>query len=448
MSARELAAHVVRRVVDDGSFSQHALAAALERSQLDARERARATDLVYGTLTWRRTIDAVLDTLLPRGVDSLPPPARALLRVATFQLLHRSESTPAYAVVDETVSAARKQVGARLANLTNAVLRNVERQRESILASFDTRSALESFGLRHGIPDWITQLLFDRLSPDEAEEAMKAFNAPTRTHLRVRRGSVEDVRALLREDGIESEAHPLVPDALVCSGGNPAATRAFQQGAVAIQDTGAQLAALAFPQQLEGPVLDACAGLGGKSVHLADRYPGARVICTDRQEKKLRQVHELAREGSHVDTFGWDLTDEPVPGVTAAGPYEAVLLDAPCSGLGTLGRHPEVRWNRTPSDVPALAAVQATMLDRTASLVRPGGWLLYVVCTWTPAEGREQVLGWLERNPDFVLAPPDETSAHPGVPWGTLVDAAGTITLWPHTAVTDGFTMARMQRRA
>lgn len=438
--AREVAANVVRRVLSDGGFSQLVLAGELDRSRLEGRDRAFAAALAYATLTWRTPIDAELNARLPRGLSSLPDEVAARLRVAVAQIGFMGQRVPAWAARSEAVNATQ---GA-LRGLVDAVLRRVA---EGPISRPGLEATVARFGWDHGLPDWIAARLLDRLGPDESAEVMRAFNAPTPTHLRVRRGTVEDAIAALAfgaagdgSDPVDVVPHPLIDGALIAPDGRVLASEAHRSGRVAVQDGGAQVAAQLFPDGC-ARVLDVCAGLGGKTLHLVDRFGAGAVTATDRDLRKLLRIRDIPG-GQDVAVVAWDV-EKPVPELLAdRGPFDAVLLDAPCSALGTLGRHPEVRHNRGPELVGAMARIQATALEAIAPLVAPGGWLVYVVCTFTPEETTERIDAFCAAHPDFVMAGPAAGSA----PASRLVDDRGQVALWPHRHATDGFFMARLRR--
>jgi 16S rRNA (cytosine967-C5)-methyltransferase len=438
---REVAAQVVRRVLDDGAYSQLALRVELDRAALDGRDRAFATALVYETLTWLGRIDAALDARLPKGLRSLRPDMRARMRVAAAQILSSSLRTPGWAARAEAVKATREPT---LRRVVDAVLRRIE--------PVEPPADLDRIGLlaHHGsVPRWIAEHLDAALGLDAAA-ACDGFNAPTPATVRMRRDGERDTMvAALGAAGLDAVAHPIVPTAIVVRHGDVARTAEHARGEVIVQDAGAQLATLALPPRLEdgAPVLDVAAGLGGKSLHLASRYGSARVIAVDRDLDKLLRMREHP-DGHGVSVARWELPAPPPAGVADRAPYAAVLLDAPCSALGTIGRHPEVRWNRKPEIVEDLAATQAAMLRACAPLVAPGGWLLYCVCTFTRAETVDVVRAFLAENDDFALAPPSADDASPDIDWAALVDEGGALALWPHRHGTDGFWIARLRRRA
>lgn len=446
--ARVLAADVLGRVLSDGAYSQKALAAAFERSALDERDRAWVTRAVYAVLADLRAVDLALERLLSRGIEGTDVRLLNHLRVSVWELGRTPHTEPA-PLVSAAVDAARR-IGVRGApGLTNAVLRSLLRDLDKVFNPPKRADAAALFGLRHGLPDWIASRLIERLGEADAEAAMGSFNASTPVGFRCRSVPLDLALDTLRAQGLDVEAHRYAPDAGVCRRGNLAATELHRSGAIVIQDPGAQLACAALPVALgSGPVLDATAGNGGKTSSLADRLGPARVLACDVNRSKLERLRHTPGL-AEVGTAQWAIGSAPAPALVAdAAPFAAVVLDAPCSALGTLGRHPEVRWNRGPEVVAELAAVQSTMLDALAPLVAPGGVLLYVVCTFTDEEARRVVEAARRRHPALRLDPPSASDADPRVDWASLVDDFGAVSLWPHTTETDGFTIVRLRREA
>jgi len=492
-------------VTHDGAFANRALAAALERApQLSPPERGLATELVYGVLRRRARLDRALDAVATRGL-AVAEDVRNVLRVGAYQLLFL-DRIPAYAAVDDTVETMKREDGARLAGLANALLRRLAERGEPTLPdpARDARAYLRD---ACGFPGWMADLCLRELGPARAVALGMASGevpplalranplapaAPPDASPIVRRAPPDttaadgaspdaspgaaDVQPDAEPDGLAFERgavpltaspvprealrdalaaerpgatlalSPVAPDALLARGLDaPATTAAFARGAFAIEDVGAQVVAALCGAAPGERILDACAGLGGKTAHLAALAGNAATIdALDLSAAKLRQAEEqwtrLGARGITVRVA--DLTKD-FPAETA--PYQRVLLDAPCSGLGVLRRHPEVLLRRTEADVTLLAATQRRMLDVVAPLVAPGGILVYAVCTFDRAEGEDVVASFLAAHPDFAPAPPPASN----IDWPRL--AAGAphlIRLWPDRDDADAFFAARLQRRS
>jgi 16S rRNA (cytosine967-C5)-methyltransferase len=365
---------------------------------------------------------------------------------------------PAYAAVNEAVEACKQlRNGARFAGLANALLRRLADRREPPLpdpASDPLGYLVEGTGL----PEWLARLAIDQLGGATAVAFADTVGSPAPLAMRANRLRVdrENLIGRLREErpGAELVASAIAPDALLVRRiDSPFLTRAFTDGLFAIEDVGAQVVAELCGAAPGERILDACAGLGGKSAHLAALAGNhAEIDAVDISPAKLRQARELARrlgvEG--LTTLAADLT-RPWPG--GGRRYHRVLLDAPCAGLGVLRRHPEALVRRTPADLPALAAKQARMLETLAPLVLPGGLLVYSVCTFDRDECEEVIGHFLATHPSFRVESPLATghetqSVAPAVDWQSVTDEAGLVRTWPQRHDADAFFAVRLRRAA
>ncbi|HVZ74357.1 MAG TPA: 16S rRNA (cytosine(967)-C(5))-methyltransferase RsmB [Polyangia bacterium] len=445
-TGRELARAVLARVEEEGAFANRALSAALDRAPaLPGSERGLATELVYGVLRRRARLDRALAAFATKGLDGLDPPVRTALRVGAYQLLFL-DRVPAYAAVHEAVDACKRAGGEGAGRLANALLRRVSEKGEPPLpdpAGEPRAYLIEAAGL----PAWLVRLLIVERGEAEALAFADALATPAPLVVRANtlRGTREALAARLAAERPEASISPsdVALDALLARDLDaPGATAAFREGLFAIEDVGAQIVAELCGARAGERVLDACAGLGGKSAHLAALAGGAaRVLAVDLAAAKLDEARaSFTRLGvTGVETATADLTRA---WADPAARFDRVLLDAPCSGLGVLRRHPETLLRRGPDDLPRLAAQQRRMLDVVAPLVAPGGTLTYSVCTFERTEGEDVVATFLAAHPEFRVAPPE-----PGrVPWARLVDRAGFVRTWPHRDDADAFFAARLAR--
>ncbi len=379
--ARALAARVLAEV--EGSpraRSPDALARALSRHpKLDPRDRALATELVYGVLRWRRRLDWALAPFVRQGLAQLEPVARTLLRIGAYQLAFL-DRIPGPVAVSATQDAARQLRAGRLTGLLNGVLRKVHDQPPP-LPEGDDDAAL---AVRASLPEWIVAEL-RAAWPDavEAEALALRDRAANTVRPTLSRGGAEACAKALAEDGFA--AAPAAHGTLRVTGpGDPFSTKAFREGLFVPQDP-ASVAVVELLGEVRGrAVLDLCAGRGVKATALLDR--GAEVLAVDLSANKLDSARRLARRlglGDKLATLDADLTDASLE----LGQHEVVLVDAPCSGLGTVRRHPEIAWRRTPEDVRSLVDLQGRILATAARQVAPGGALVYAVCTFARAEG-------------------------------------------------------------
>jgi 16S rRNA (cytosine967-C5)-methyltransferase len=442
---RNAAFDVVRTVAERDSYANLVLPGLLRERGISGRDAALATELTYGTLRGRGTYDAVLGACLDRPPEALDPPVLDVLRLGAHQVL--ATRIPPHAAVDTTVDLARARVGEGPATLVNAVMRRLTTRDLAgwidHIAPAGSTDPIARLALRHAHPPWVVRAFLDSLDGDRAqlEAALAADNERPQVTLVARPG-----RAGLAELEVAG-ARPARWSryGAVLTGGDPADIPAVRERRAGIQDEGSQLVALALAAApLEGPDrrwLDMCAGPGGKAALLAglatDR--GATVLAVERQPHRARMVENALRgdAGNHRVVVA-DAT-QPLPG---EDPFDRVLLDAPCTGLGALRRRPEARWRRRPSDIPALRALQLALLRAALAAVRPGGLVAYVTCSPHLAETSTVVSDVLRHRIDV-----ERVDARPLLPGVPMLGDGPDVQLWPHRHGTDAMYLALLRRR-
>lgn len=432
-TARDVALEALVRV-DDGAYANVMLPSLLRGTDLDARARAQATDLVYGTLRRRRSLDALLVPVLDRDLDALDPPVRAALRLGTYQLV---DGVPPHAAVGETVGALAR-ARPRAKGYANAVLRRVADLGPPW--PWPEGDDVTAVGVRTSMPDWIVERLRADLGPVDADAALTAAGEPAELTLRPNpmRTTAAALRAELETAGAHVEPGGLVGDALVVRGaGDPAALPAVVEGRATPQDQASQAVAALVGTRAGARVLEIGAAPGGKSTALAEATDDrATIVACDVRATRLglvtRASARLGLRGVHPVVADGRAT--PFPPAS----FDRVLLDAPCSGLGVLRRRPEARWRIAEDSVAALAALQRELVLAAAALVRPGGRLVYSVCTLTRAEttGVDD-----ETRPALAGFVPEPPPPAPWQPWGR-----GALLL-PQAAGTDGMYVLSLVRR-
>ena len=433
--ARACAYAVVRRVFEDGAFADRALHGEARRHALSPRDRALATRLAYGVVQRRATLDHVIARLAGRPVERLEPAVLAALRLGVLQLAYL-DRVPAHAAVGESVELAKGD-SPRAGGLVNAVLRRAAREAGPIVAALPDRTPGEA-ALKHSHPLWIAELWFDALGPDAARALMAAGNEPAEAALRA--NTLRTTRDALGE-ALPVPSHPAdgLPEGLVLDAPFDAfASPLWEQGLFMPQSRAAMAVGRALDPRPGDRVLDLCAAPGGKTTHLAaltaNQSPIVAVEHHSGRADALRKTVE--RMGAtNVEVRTQDATDR------LDERFDRILVDPPCSDLGTLAARPDVRW-RKDADTPAtLSRVQAAILDAAATALEPGGTLVYSTCTISPAENEHAIAAFLDRHPAFAI---DELPSdlpvwdHPGVP--------GLIQTLPHRDGTDGFFIARLRR--
>ena len=434
--ARLTAYDVLDGVSSRAAYANLLLPQLLRERQLEERDAAFATQLAYGTLRAQGTLDAVLTGLVSRPLAELDPRVLDLLRLGAYQLIDLR--VPSHAAVDTTVDLTRGIVGTGASGLVNAVLRKVATggDREQWLATLGGDAA-ERLALATNHPRWIVDAWREALGgEEELEAALLADDAAPEVHLVARRIGRD---ALVEESG--GEPGPWSPFAVRLHGGDPGRLPSVRSGAAAVQDEGSQLAALLLTRApLEGSDaawLDMCAGPGGKTGLLAAVRPdGVHITAADRAPHRAELVAKAVAGEADVEVLAADGTQPP----WAPGSFDRVLLDAPCTGLGALRRRPEVRWRRTPDDVPPLVELQTALLDSALASVRVGGVVAYVTCSPHNAETVGVVDAAAARDDVEVLPVAPLLPEVPGVARGDYGQ------LWPHRHGTDAMFMALLLR--
>lgn len=441
---RQLAFDVLM-AVERGGFADAELGRRLARADLDARDQALAVRLVYGTLAWQGYLDHVLAGASRRGAIDLP--VRIVLRLAAFQLLKLTR-VPDHAAVDTAVEMA-KRVHAGAAGFANAVLRRVVRERDQTSTPPTEPAAPAALALRWSHPEWLVRLWLAELGWDETCGLLAANNEAAPTVLRVnrRRATRPAVLDALAAASIGARAGVYASDAIVLEDGvDPRRLSGFAEGQFSVQGEASQLVALLVGAQPGDTVWDACAAPGGKATAIAEQMDGkGRVIATDVNENGIAQARQMVQRLQLTNVSAM-VADAASDQQRAAVPSEVdvALVDAPCSGLGTLRQHPEIRWRRTPNDLAAAAHRQAALLANVARRVRRGGALVYATCTLTRAENDAVVDGFLARNRDFTIVDPRPQLPPPA---HRLVDDMHRLRTYPHRHGLDGFFSVRMERK-
>ncbi len=440
MSARGIAFDVLLRVEEGGAYASRALDTALSSAgALDPRDAGLATELTYGTLRRALSLDAALAPYSRRPLSALDPAARVALRLGAYQLLVLG--TPAHAAVGETVSLARRADHGRAAGYVNAVLRALAREPRFPPAPPLADDPAGHLAAAEALPRWLGEEWVEWLGPDEALELARAMNGPA--PLCVRSPSRDALVERARAAGLDARPLARAPEGLVLTGASVAdLARAAGGMAFQVQDEASQLVVGLAAGELRGRrarVLDACAAPGGKAFHLAEILgEGSEVVAV---EIHPRKADALAREAARRGAAGVRVVcadaSRPLPGVSEES-FDAVLVDAPCAGLGTLRRHPELKLRRSPDDLPRLAAVQLAIAQRMARYARPGAPVTYSVCSLSRAEGpaiaSALLAGGARRSP-----PP------PGFPPDVLTSDGDLLTL-PSRHGCDGFFAVRVVR--
>lgn len=453
-SPRQLA-FLTLQVVQQGAFADVALDKVIQQHSLTSPDKRLLTELVYGGIRRQRTLDALIDQLGKKKSHQQPPDLRLILHLGLYQLRYLSQ-IPVSAAVNTTVELAKQNGFSSLAGVVNGLLRHYVRltqEHTQVLevGVFDSMWPLvlptnptQRLGTLYSYPDWIVANWLEQFGEVETEQLCQWMNQTPTIDIRVNplQTTLDQVELAFREAGVLTQRMPPLPHALrlVESPGNIQSLPGFQDGWWVVQDCSAQLVSYFVDPQPGETVIDACAAPGGKTTHLAELMGDQGIVwaCdkTPSRLKKLVQNRDRLRLQSIQIQTGDSRT---LNQFQQQG--DRVLLDAPCSGLGTLHRHADARWRQTPESVMQLAQLQTELLNQVATWVKPSGILVYATCTLHLAENEQQIERFLQTHPDWQLLPPAPTS--PVAPFTT---AQGWCKILPHHHQMDGFFMARLRK--
>ncbi len=423
--ARVAAYDVLRRVSEGRADLPTAMAAA--RATLrDPRDAALATDVVTGTLRWRAALDHLIVHVAKRPLRRLDPEVVEILRLSIYQLLHLTR-VPASAVVDDAVSLTKKAGKRSASGLVNAVLRAISRNRGHLplpprpVDSGNRAAAREYLSITLSHPAWLVERWLDRAGFERTETWLLFDNQPAPLTLRANRtrATRDDLLDQLRHADIDAQPARYAPDGIVVTSGT--LRDEAPQGRFVIQDEASQLVALLAGDSPGPRVLDTCASPGGKATAIATTLRAGELLvaCDVRARRMALLAETIAATGVAGVQLAQADVSQPLPFRPV---FSTVIVDAPCSGLGTLRRDPDIRWRRQESDLAPLAESQRRMLHHAATVVEPGGRLVYATCSSEPEENEEIAQHFLQTHSDFQAV--DARRAHPAlVP--ELIDTRG-----------------------
>lgn len=398
---RAAAVRVVERTLASRSSAEGLLARAA--APFDERDRRLLAELVYGTLRWKLRLENVVERASSRPMARIDPRLRAVLLVGACQLL-TLDRIPAHAAVDAAAGEARRRGGGRAAGFVNAVLRRLAASGGFAAWPVEAEDPVWRLAIEQSHPPELVARWIDRFGFAAAGRMLAAGNGPRAPHALAfaDRGGREALRNALAEEGIASTPGALAPGALVLGSPEALTSRAFARGDFYIQDEASQAAALVPPPRPGERVLDAAAAPGGKGLAILAAEPSARVLLADLAPRRLALLrHNLVRLGRALPVAAADAARPP----WRPASFDRVVLDAPCSGTGTLRRHPELRWRFRASELTRLADAALAMLFALAPAVRAGGLLIHVTCSVEAEENEEVARRFVAASGDFVAEP-------------------------------------------
>ncbi|WP_375467313.1 16S rRNA (cytosine(967)-C(5))-methyltransferase RsmB [uncultured Nostoc sp.] len=491
-------AFIALRDVHRGAYADVALDRVLQKVNLADNDRRLVTELVYGSVRRQRTLDSLIDQLAKKKSDQQPQDLRTILHLGFYQLRYQ-ERIPASAAVNTTVQLAKENGFSGLTGFVNGLLRQYIRLAEKIKADplqlpenlverfdfspdlenlspnlspkrgealnsppsllgkgvgglglaltfpHDLNCQVERLGLLHSFPNWIIQVWLEQLGLAQTEQLCEWMNQSPTIDLRINPlcTSIEEVEAALQSVGILVRRIPHLPQALRLIGSNGSIQKlpGFKEGWWTVQDSSAQLVSHLLDPQPGEVVIDACAAPGGKTTHIAELMADkGKIWACDRTPSRLRKLQENSQRLNlqSIQIHTGDSRHFAQFQNTA----DRVLLDAPCSGLGTMHRHADARWRQTPESVQELSLLQKELLTHTSTFVKPGGVLVYATCTLHPAENEQVILAFLAESPDWQIESPSGFE----FPDSARTMPQGWFKVWPHRLDMDGFFMVRLRK--
>ena len=406
-SSRYLAMTVLEKVNTKGAFSNIVLNQTIEKENLSREDSNLLTEIVYGVIQRKRTLDYILMPYLNQK-KKIEQWVIQLLRLSVYQLYYL-ERVPDHAVLNEAVNIAKVRGHKGISGLVNGVLRNVLRGEKTDFSKIS--DPVERLGVQYSLPDWIIDQSIQQLGMEETEKYAQSLLDKSKVSLRVNTTqiSVKEAIEQLTDEGYTVKESRVSPHGLISESGLPARSELFKTGKITIQDETSMLVAPALGIQSDDKVLDACAAPGGKTTHIAaylDNEKGGEVLALDLHAHKIKLIEENAQRqqvSSVVKAKNLDarkISEEVNPET-----FDKILVDAPCSGLGLMRRKPEIRYSKTPEDLSALKKIQIDILSSVAPFLKKDGRLVYSTCTITQEENEQVIEAFLADHPDFSVEP-------------------------------------------
>lgn len=415
----------------------------IRKNQLSEADRRLLTEIVYGTIRWQGHLDWIIHQFVKPGFQ-LDLQMSYILRVGVYQLLYL-DKIPNHAAINETVELAN-QKGQKSKNFVNAVLREIQRSADSLILPQLEVDPISHISLKLSYPKWLVKKWIGQFSPKWALEFCQASNqiAPVSIRTNTLRIDRNKLAMSLRKGGNQVVESRIAPDGLLLTKTNPIRSlREFQAGLFQVQDEAAQLVAHLLAPQEKSEIVDLCASPGGKTTHLAQLVGNVtNVVAVDLSTKKIERIQEncqrLGITNVHIQVANAK-TDE-IEALVAA---DSILIDVPCSGTGTLRRHPDIRWKRTAKQILDLANLQLEILIKVATQIRSGAVIVYSTCSTEVEENQEVITRFLEACPRFSVE-----SAHDYLPFlpANAITSDGYLQVFPHTHSVDGTFAVRLRR--
>jgi len=431
MNVRELALKAYTRITEEGGYSNIVLNDIIGENSLDPSDRGLLTEIVYGTISKRLTIEFYIKPYIRKKIRRWQ---KSLLYLSVYQIIWL-ERVPNYAVINEAVDIAKSIGGPGHANVINGILRNFERNPLRDISS--VKKDISRLSIETSIPQWILKQWEKHHGLNGAAETARALCNHPDMYIRTNTSRISRTELLekLQIDGQDAEESGLHADAIRVRGGDILRSPLYREGYFSIQDLSSMLVNTALEPEPDDTVLDACSAPGGKGLHALEKMPGGHVDMSDIHEHKVPLIKAQAKRLglTNFSAFPGDAASHDYPGM-----YDRIIVDAPCSGLGVIRRKPEIRYERTEQDIEPLVELQLEILNHVKNYLKPGGILVYSTCTIHQMENENVAFTFKKQNEDMEFDP-------------FTIDALGFEgpfrQILPQEAGTDGFFIARFRKK-
>ncbi|MTK13665.1 MAG: 16S rRNA (cytosine(967)-C(5))-methyltransferase RsmB [Clostridiaceae bacterium] len=439
-NARRTAVKVLGEVLQKGAFSNIVLGRELNKSNLNDKDRALATEIVYGTLKYKYTIDVILNYYIKSDLEKMDGDILNILRISLYQMIYL-DKIPEFAVVNEAVELAKRN-SIKGSRLVNGVLRNYLRNKD--INYCDEKNNTEQLSFKYSFPKWIVNLFISQYGTEDAERILNGLNMVPAITVRVNnlKTEYEDAWKLLEDNGYDIEEGKICPEAIIITKGrNVEDNPLFKDGLITVQDESAMLVAPSMDLEEGMTVLDLCSAPGGKTCHIAEIMNNiGEVFAFDIHLSKLPMIKENA-ERLGIKNIKCNVLDATKYDTTYKEKADRVLIDVPCSGLGIIRKKPEIKWNKNTNAMKELIEIQRQIMTNACKYVKPGGKLIYSTCTLNKEENEENIKWFIKRHNEFTLEP-----LYYGESDNIIYHKEGYMTILPDKYM-DGFFIAKMIRR-
>lgn len=441
VNSRKIAVEIVALVFEKGAYSNIVLGAELNKANLDPKDKALVTEIVYGTLKYKYTIDIILDAFIKTGVKKLKPVLQNILRTAIYQMRYLSK-IPDFAVVNEAVELTKQYKMIGEAKLVNGVLRNYLRNKGKDYCPVG--DVVKSLSFQYSFEPWMVKLFIEQYGEGTAERILKGLNETPAVTVRVnslKTNYEEAIKSLEGHEYIVQEGR-VCPEAISISKGRSIENNPlFLEGHITVQDESAMLVAPSMDIVQELTVYDLCSAPGGKCTHIAELMNNTgSIYAFDIHENKLPLIQKnAARLG--ITNIHYGVLDAAIFSEKLENGADRVLIDVPCSGLGIIRKKPEIKWTKTKKDLKNILGIQRKIMQNAANYVKENGLLLYSTCTLNKDENENQVKWFLEHHPHYALE-----QLFYGDIENMLYQDGGVVTILPSESM-DGFFIAKLRRK-